>query len=81
MTGHGHVVPNANGVKARCGGPALCSTCNRELAATQGAATTIRATLPQDVYDTLTTACQFIDDINVCQMVAEVQSRYDRSES
>ena len=31
--GHGHVTPNANGTKARCGGPALCSRCAVELAA------------------------------------------------
>lgn len=30
MSGHGWVTPNANGVKARCGGPALCSTCQAE---------------------------------------------------
>lgn len=29
-TGHGHVVPRADGVKMRCGGPALCSTCQAE---------------------------------------------------
>lgn len=28
--GHGHVRPNPNGVKARCGGPALCSQCQAE---------------------------------------------------
>ncbi len=26
-TGHGHVWPRPDGVKARCGGPALCSLC------------------------------------------------------
>lgn len=31
--GHGHVTPRADGAKARCGGPALCSECARELAA------------------------------------------------
>lgn len=29
--GHGHVVPRRDGAKARCGGPALCSCCAREL--------------------------------------------------
>lgn len=29
-TGHGHVRPRPDGVKARCGGPALCSECARE---------------------------------------------------
>lgn len=31
MNGHGHIVPNKDGSKARCGGPALCSECAREL--------------------------------------------------
>ncbi len=29
---HGHVIPNPDGWKARCGGPALCSECAAELA-------------------------------------------------
>jgi hypothetical protein len=33
MSGHGHVTPNPNGMKARCGGPGLCHTCSAELAA------------------------------------------------
>ena len=33
MTGHGHVTPNPDGLKARCGGPAICSVCAKELAA------------------------------------------------
>jgi hypothetical protein len=32
-TGHGHVVPRPDGVKARCGGPAICSRCQAERAA------------------------------------------------
>lgn len=32
VSGHGHVVKNARGLKARCGGPALCRKCARELA-------------------------------------------------
>lgn len=28
---HGHVLPNPNGLLARCGGPALCTICAREL--------------------------------------------------
>jgi hypothetical protein len=30
--GHGHVILNENGSRARCGGPAICSECARELA-------------------------------------------------
>jgi len=32
MSGHGHVVPNADGSRARCGGPAICSQCALEYA-------------------------------------------------
>lgn len=28
--GHGHVIPNKDGSKARCGGPALCAICSWE---------------------------------------------------
>lgn len=31
MAGHGHVTPNANGSRMRCGGPGLCAVCSREL--------------------------------------------------
>ena len=31
-TGHGHVTPRADGAKARCGGPAICSECALEYA-------------------------------------------------
>lgn len=31
-TGHGHVFPRGDGVKARCGGPALCPACAIEMA-------------------------------------------------
>lgn len=32
LGGHGHVRPRADGAKARCGGPAICSACALELA-------------------------------------------------
>jgi hypothetical protein len=32
VSNHGHVTPRPDGVKARCGGPALCSECAKELA-------------------------------------------------
>lgn len=32
MSGHGHVTPNPDGSRARCGGPGLCNVCSRELA-------------------------------------------------
>ena len=31
--GHGHVWPRADGLKARCGGPGLCTECSGEAAA------------------------------------------------
>jgi hypothetical protein len=34
-TGHGHVRPRPDGMKARCGGPRLCSVCARELPAVE----------------------------------------------
>lgn len=27
---HGHVVPNPDGSKVRCGGPGICNVCNKE---------------------------------------------------
>jgi hypothetical protein len=30
--GHGHVRPRPDGMKARCGGPGICSQCSREAA-------------------------------------------------
>lgn len=35
--GHGHVVPRPDGVRARCGGPALCRVCQAERAALESA--------------------------------------------
>jgi len=32
MSGHGHVIPNPDGSKARCGGPPLCRVCALEQA-------------------------------------------------
>ena len=31
-TGHGHVRPRPDGVKARCGGPGICAECSRDRA-------------------------------------------------
>lgn len=30
--GHGHVIPRADGARARCGGPAICTDCAKEQA-------------------------------------------------
>jgi hypothetical protein len=32
MNGHGHVTPNEDGSRARCGGPAICLVCSKERA-------------------------------------------------
>lgn len=29
-TGHGHVYPRKDGLRARCGGPALCPQCAKD---------------------------------------------------
>lgn len=34
--GHGHVFPRPDGVKARCGGPAICSVCAKDAARAAG---------------------------------------------
>jgi len=33
MSGHGWITPNADGTKARCGGPGMCPECSTELGA------------------------------------------------
>lgn len=33
---HGHVTPNPDGSKARCGGPAICAVCAKEAASVVG---------------------------------------------
>lgn len=47
-TGHGHVTPNPDGLKARCGGPAMCSVCQKE------ASEKLTATMNDLVQDTAT---------------------------
>jgi hypothetical protein len=54
--GHGHVTPRPDGIKARCGGPALCSECAKEKAALEAAgkpthiSLELPASLPSMVY-------------------------------
>ena len=38
MSGHGHIVPNADGTVARCGGPRICKACAAELVELQASA-------------------------------------------
>ncbi|QQK04782.1 hypothetical protein JFN94_25985 [Burkholderia anthina] len=53
-TGHGHVFPRADGMKARCGAPGLCAACAADLARQKGfsgdaaSTTPARAHLPVD---------------------------------
>lgn len=47
--GHGHVTPNPDGTKAKCGGPAICPVCKAEaeaLAAGQQARRFVRLPTP-----------------------------------
>ena len=34
---HGHVIPNPDGSKARCGGPAICAVCSLQFASIEKA--------------------------------------------
>lgn len=45
---HGHVRPREDGLKARCGGPALCKTCQAEQELRQLAADFVDELLPPD---------------------------------
>lgn len=37
MKSHGHVTPNKDGSRARCGGPGICEVCSREAALAESA--------------------------------------------
>jgi hypothetical protein len=52
-TGHGHVTPRPDGVRARCGGPAMCRVCQMErarleLSAEPAAEPTVLVVHPED---------------------------------
>lgn len=53
-SGHGHVVPRPDGVKARCGGPGICAECSREAARTYSPPTTVPAN-PEPIPDQVLT--------------------------
>lgn len=44
----GHVKPNADGSRARCGGPGICTRCNQELGAEFAR---LRLLVPKDVHE------------------------------
>ena len=48
---HGHVRPRADGYKARCGGPALCETCQAEQELRGLAAEYVDELLPPDAME------------------------------
>jgi len=52
ISGHCHVHPNLSGIKARCGGPALCLECAKELAATRFSTTTLPMEANNEGYST-----------------------------
>jgi len=47
--GHGHVFPRPDGMKARCGGPAMCSECAKDLA--RKYASEVEASVPLSTYE------------------------------
>ncbi len=55
-TGHGHVRPRADGVKARCGGPGICDECSMELAQTDG-----QTSNPEVAIGLLMNKCDFLE--------------------
>ncbi len=75
--GHGHVRPRPDGVKARCGGPALCSVCAAELAQ-MGFEHIPESSLPQKlVYATnqLADARQVLFEMD--KIVADLRAKLD----
>lgn len=60
-TGHGHVRPRPDGVKARCGGPAICSVCRAEKGALENRPALAGVEAPIAFTDTIGSA---IDALN-----------------
>jgi hypothetical protein len=63
LSGHGHVTPNANGMKARCGAPGLCAECRAEQADAPGLLAAEGVT--PEVYARLQQARRLADEVNV----------------
>ncbi len=60
MINHGHVTPNADGNKARCGGPGICARCSSEYFEKYGKTFSnkeVAATYPDAVLDQMIVAC------------------------
>jgi len=60
--GHGHVYPRPDGMKARCGGPAICSECAADLARQDRDAKESRLAAKKEL-TRLREALQFIRDL------------------
>ncbi len=69
VNGHGHVVPNADGTRARCGGPGLCRTCAAELQALQSSA----RRQPPPVRDQLRLCCHELG-VQICTHTLQQQA-------
>jgi len=66
-SGHGHVYPRPDGVRMRCGGPALCPDCARDLA--QKEAAEAPAPLTYEIADDLIQALDGLADQIAMPMV------------
>ncbi|HBO1149153.1 TPA: hypothetical protein ACKSYC_001300 [Pseudomonas aeruginosa] len=59
--GHGHVLPRADGVKMRCGGPGLCSECTADASRARAALAQPSAALPPFAEKVLAKLRRFYD--------------------
>ncbi|HDQ4107412.1 TPA: hypothetical protein P8O53_005949, partial [Pseudomonas aeruginosa] len=59
--GHGHVLPRADGVKMRCGGPGLCSECTADASRARAALAQPSPTLPPFAKKVLAKLRRFYD--------------------
>lgn len=71
-SGHGHVYPNADGSKARCGGPALCSLCAKDLAALQQAEKFAQDTMANQYLNPEAVLAQMLDAMKVQMLIVMV---------
>lgn len=60
-SGHGHVYPNADGSKAKCGGPAICMACAEDYAALQAAKKFGQETLAAQYTEPFSVAAQLLE--------------------
>lgn len=60
-SGHGWVFPNADGIKARCGGPGLCSACQEDQRALDMARRLGQETLANQYIDPYAVTAQLLE--------------------